>query len=172
MSDQDSFEELDPRVRQAVEGLIYLGHLTTEVEFCGHTFGLRTLHTDEEIAAGEVIESLRNTIKEPEAYVSAQIALALTHVDGDEEFCPPVGPDKSQYAKARYRYVTSQWYWPTIQYLYTEYTKLLGRQIEAIRSIQDLSSRSRPTFSPSPDFSTELGTSNDEMLTERPPVPS
>lgn len=167
MSDKEPFEELDPRVRQDVEGVLYLGYLTSEVEFCGHSFGLRTLTTTEEILAGEVVQPYRNTIKEPEAFVIAQIGLALTHVDGDEEFCPAIGPNKMQHAKARFQY-TGKWHWPTNQYLYTEYTKLLGRQIEAVRALQDLSSRSQRTSSPSLDFSTGLGTSNDEMLTERP----
>jgi hypothetical protein len=138
----------DPQV-QDVEGLIHLGALWTDVEFCGHEFTLRTLRVGEEFAAAAAVpESVRGTLKEAHAFATAEVALALEIVDGDDSFCPQAGPDEEAYAKARFNYVKKRWFWPTLDFLYTEYAKLKDRQLDAIRAMQDLSAgicvRSRP----------------------------
>lgn len=156
-------------IQEAVEGLTHLGSLTTEVEFAGHTFGLRTLTAAEEIAAAVVIKPFKDTLKEPEAWAAAQVALALTHVDGDEDFCPQAGPDQTAYARARLNYITSNWYWITIDALFREYTTLLQRQVEAIRAVQNLSQRGLLTYSPLADALNVPGISPDEIDT---PLPS
>lgn len=163
------FEEFDPQTRQAVEGLTFLGHLTKDVEFCGHTFTLRTLRAGEEIAAGQAIEETRGTVKEPEAWMGAQVALALITIDYDDEFCPPAGPDQVAFAKARYRWLTTNWYPPTIDFLYQEYLDLKREQIEAFRAAQDLSARSLPPSSPSVDSLTEPGISGAPISLETQP---
>jgi hypothetical protein len=170
MESEANFEGFDPQVREAVEGLIHLGHLTTDVEFCGHTFGLRTLRLGEELAAATAMEKYRGTLKEPHAFAASQVALALTHVDGDEDFCPQAGPDLTAFARARLNYLNTNWYWPVIDYLYLELSRLLEKQVDAIRSIQDLSTRSLRSSSPSVDSFNEQGTSNEETALE--PWPS
>jgi hypothetical protein len=166
VSEESSFAELDPQISEAVEGLVYLGALTKEVEFCGHTFGLRTLKASEEIAAAKAIEPFRNTLKEPEAWAAVQVGLALTHIDGDDTFCPPIGPDATSFAKARYKYVTTSWYQPVIDFLFKVYADLLAEQVEAIRAVEDLSSRSLHTFLPSADSFDPSGILNEETLSE------
>lgn len=166
------FEEFPPETRMDVEGLLHLGHLTADVEWCGHEFGLRTLKLGEELAASKSIEGFRNTLKEAEAWASAQIALALTYVDGDEDFCPPAGPSLDAHARARLNYLGKNWYWPTVEFLYTEYVRLQQRQLEALRALQDLSARNRLTFSPSADSLKGPGTFNAEMNTETLGAPS
>jgi hypothetical protein len=151
-SQVNPFEDFDPQVQQDVEGLIHLGALSNTVEFCGHEFTFRTLRIGEEIAAAAAIpETVRGTLKEAHAYATATIGLSLEIVDGDDAFCPQAGPDEDAYAKARYNYVKKRWYWPTVDFLYSEYTKLLERQLDAIRAMQDLSQRGLRTFSPSAD---------------------
>lgn len=171
MSDQVSFEpevEFDPAIAAEVEGLIHLGEVYDDVEYAGHSFGLRTLTVGEEIAAAKVIQNFRDTIKEPEAFATAQVALALTHVDGDEEFCPQAGPSKEAFAKARFNYVASNWYWPTIEALFQEYVRLKEKQIEAIRKVQDLSRGSLPISWPSEDSFKTPGTSSEQISSELP----
>lgn len=163
VEEANPFEKFDPRVRLAVEGLIYLGSLTKEVEFCGHSFGLITIKPAWEFAGAKAIEDFRNTLKEPEAWISVQIGLALTHIDGEEDFCPQAGPDRVAHAKARMNYLTSNWYMPTIHYLFQEYTTLLEEQAEAIRAVQDLSKRGLLTSWPSADSLTEPGISDSEI---------
>lgn len=144
------FDEFPPDVRKDVEGLIHLGSLSSDVEFCGHTFGLRTLRISEELAAAKVAELYKGTLKEAHALMTAEIGLALTYVDSDESFCPQATPDEQAFARARFHYM-GKWHWPTIDFLYGEYVQIKERQINAIRQVQDLSPRSRRTSSPSPD---------------------
>lgn len=159
-------DEFDPEVRVAVDGLIHLGALSTDVDFCGHTFGIRTLRTAEELAASIVLEPYRGTIQEPRAWASAQVGLALTHIDGDDQFCPAAGPNLEDFARARLRYVTQNWFWPTIDTLFVEYTTLLERQVRAVRAWQDLSTGALPTSPPLADSSSRQGISVEEMLSE------
>lgn len=167
----DSFEDLDPRIREAVEGLLYLGAISDEFEFCGHSFGLRTLRAGEEIAAGKAIESYRDTLKEADAWSVAQVGLALVHVDGDENFCPQAGPDPVAFAKARYNYLSKNWYMPTIDFLFHAYGSLVQKQIEALEAIRNLSAGSQPMSWPSEDSFEIPGTLNDEISLEIQPLP-
>jgi hypothetical protein len=163
---EDELAEFPPEMNEEVNGLLYLGNLTDTFEFCGHSFTLRTLRAGEDFAAAQAISEFRDTLKEPDAWMAAQVGLALTMVDGDEEFCPMAGPDLARFAKARLNYIAKNWYWPTIHFLYGCYTILLTRQLEAIRVMQDLSPRSQPTFSPSADSSSAQDTLSAEMLAE------
>lgn len=156
-SSNDPFSEFDPRVREDIDGLIWLGYLENEVTFCGHTFVLRTLKGDEELNAGLVSKDYVETIGQAKAWAWAKIALSLVSVDSDTNFCPRIGPDKKEFARARFNWVTSQWHWPVGEYLYTELVNLEARQIEAVRAIQNLSERSLPNFTPSQDSWTEQG---------------
>lgn len=166
MSQVNPFDEFGPEVSESIDGLLHLGEISSEIEFCGHTFGLRTLRADEEIASAKVVESYRETLKEAEAWAAAQVGMALTHLDGNPDFCPAIGPDKVSFARARFQYVTSNWYPPTINYLYGEYVKLLEKQIAAIRAAQDLSPRSQPTFLPSLDSLNDPGTFDAQTVSE------
>lgn len=164
--------EFPPEVRVAVDGLIHLGQLDEDFEFCGHTFGLKTLKAGEEIAASAAVQHLRGTIKEPDAWAAAQVALALTHVDDDPDFCPPAGPDQVAYAKARYNYLVKSWYTPTILFLFQCYSTLLDKQVEAIRQLQDLSDRSPHISLPSGDSFSEPGTLSEQIALETLSSPS
>jgi hypothetical protein len=172
VEEEDSVDEFDPEVQVDVDGLIHLGALFDTVEFCGHTFGIRTLRLGEELSAARVVAPFRNTLKEPEAWASAQVALALTSVDGDEDFCPQAGPDQDAYAQARFRYLGKNWFWPTVEYIYNDFTRLQQRQIVAIRALQDLSARNRPTSWPSVDSLSALGISTGATDLEIHDLPS
>jgi hypothetical protein len=151
--------EFPQEVQDAVDGLLHLGFLENpDVQFSGHTFGLRTLRLEEEMAAAKVIEPFRNTLKEPEAWMAAQVGLALTHVDNDDSFCPPAGPDRVAHARSRFQYM-GRWYAPTIEFLFSEYAELLNQQSRAVAAMQGLSMRGRPTFSPLADSLSAPGTS-------------
>lgn len=160
------FGPFGPEIANDVEGLIHVGNLTDEVEFCGHTIGIRTLTAYEEIAAAAAVEEFRNTLREPQAWATAQVGLAITHIDGDENFCPPIGPDPTGFAKARFMYISKNWYWPTIDFVYESYIALLDRQIKAIRAVQDLSNRSLLSHLPSLDSLIEPGISTEEIPSE------
>lgn len=154
-----SIEDFPDQVREDVEGLAWLGYLEDAFDFCGHHFVLRTLKGEEELLASIVCKEFVETLGQARAWVWALIAMALVSVDGDENFCPPIGPNKRDYARARFQYVTGRWYWPLASYLNGRYAGLIERQTEAIRSFEDLSQGSLPTFTPFVGSSTDTGDS-------------
>lgn len=169
MSDQVTFEELefDPALAAEVEDLVTSFDIEEDVDFAGHTFGIRTLSVGEEIAASKVIQGFRDTIKEAEAWTSALIGVALTHVDGDENFCPALSKNKGDLARSRFNYV-SQWPWPIIEHLFRAYAQLKQQQLEKIRRVQDLSQGSLLTSWPSDDSFSTPGTSSAPTNLESP----
>lgn len=143
--DENPFDRFPEEVQRDVEGLTWLGHLSEDYEFCGHHITLRTLRGDEELAAGKVAAEYAGTAAEAKAYAWAHVGLALTQVDGDDNFCPPAGPDREAFARARFRWVSSRWFWPTCEYWFSQYVDLMRRQIKAYQAMQDLSQRSLGT---------------------------
>jgi hypothetical protein len=80
-------------------------------------------------------------------------------VDGDEDFCPPIGRDKESWARARFQYCTTKWFWPLAVRLWMSYANLLQRQSAAMDAVEDLFAGSLPTFSPSADSLTDRASS-------------
>lgn len=160
--DPRSFDDFPEGVREDVEGLIWLGYLEDEFEFCGHNFAIRTLRGDEELLAALVTKEFNETIGQERSWAWANIALALVAVDGDEEFCPQTGRDKRAYARARFQYATSRWFWPVAKHIYEKYIDLQRRQSEAMARVEDLSRGNLHTFSPS------VGSSQSRADSEKP----
>lgn len=145
---EDRFPE---EVSEIVDGLLWLGYLDDTIEFCGHEFVIRTLRLEEEMLAGLLAKEYAGTISEAKAFITAQISLALVSVDGDENFCPPIGPNTKDHARARFNYVAKNWYDPTIAFLYTKYAALVERQADAIREMDFLSRENLDFFTDSQD---------------------
>lgn len=141
-SHEGPFAGFDPEIRNDVEGLIWLGHLEDHFEFCGHHFVIRTLKADEELLATLVIKDYVDTFGQARAWAWARIALALVSVDGHDDFCPSLGPDKTAYAHARFNWVTSRWFWPVGEYIFNRYVALERRQLDAIKRVDSLSKQS------------------------------
>lgn len=146
-------------IREDVEGLTLLGYLESTVDFCGHTFVLRTLYGDEELNAGLVSKEYAGTLMESKAFAWAHVGLALVSVDYDTDFCPAIGPDKKAFARARFTYCTSRWFWPLGAHLFREYQALIKRRDDAIEAMREKSAADRTISSPSPDSSTVAGDS-------------
>lgn len=159
---KDPFAEFDPRVREDVDGLIWLGHLEDEFDFCGHHFVLHTLKGDDELNAGLVAKEYTETFSQARAWAWAKISLALQAVDGDYDFCPAIGPDKRSFARARFAYCTSNWYWPLAEYIFGRYAELEARQLAALRAIESLSQGSPQNSTLFVGSSTEQGDSSDK----------
>lgn len=154
MEEQSSVEASDDRfpeeVIEDVDGLLWLGYLDAEVEFCGHDFVIRTLRLEEEMLASLMTKEYSNSMAETKAFITAQVALALVSVDGDEDFCPAAGPNKKDYARARFNYVASNWYEPTVAFIYTKYAELLERQSVVLKEMDFLSRSDLSSFMGSP----------------------
>lgn len=161
------FDDFSEEIQRDVEGLVWLGHLESEINWCGHTFVIRTLKAEEDLVAGLLAKEYIDSVAASKAWAWANIALALVAVDGDTNFCPAIGPDKVANARARFRWVTENWYWPVAEYLFACYLELVDRQKNAIREVEDLSSRSLNPSMPFADSLTEEGDS-----TEMTSIPS
>lgn len=131
------FEGLNQKERSTVVELVSLGQLEEDFEFCGHTFGLKTLRADEDLAVGVVLKEFEGSMKEAQAWACAHAAMALTHIDHDDAFCPPSGPSKVAFAKARMNYLTQGFYFPVIAAIYEKYAELNVRQNETIEKLRD-----------------------------------
>jgi hypothetical protein len=149
--DKNPFAELDPRVQEDIDGLIWLGHLQDTFSFAGHDFVMRTLRGDEDLAAGLITKEYVETLGQARAWAWAKVALSLVAIDGDDTFCPPIGHSKVDFARQRFQYVTSKWHWVLGAYLYQRYVDLEARQIEAVKAIENLSKGSQQGFMPSLD---------------------
>lgn len=163
----DPIALFSPKVRNAVEGLTFLGELSETVSFCGHTFGLRTLKPQHKYAISRVLQPYRNTIYEVQIFQNLHVATALTHVDGKHNFCDPIGPSIEEFVIGRLNFVSdvkNGWYEATLEYLWSEYQVLELKATEAIVELHSLSQRSREnTSSPLPDSSTELASLEELM---------
>lgn len=151
------FDEFSPEVNLSVEGLAWLGHLETEVSRWGHRWVLRTLKADEELQAALVAKEYQDTYGQVKAQTWAHVAAALVAVDGDDNFCPPIGPDRKQHIRAKFEYITENWYWPVGELLFGAYADLITAQAEALEAVDSLASRSlRDSFtSPAPSNAQE-----------------
>lgn len=141
-----SLSEFSPKVQEDVNGLLWLGSIQDSVEYAGHTFTLRTLKADEELFAARLTQNYQDTLAQGKAWAWAHVSQALVDVDGDEEFCPALGPDRWANARARFNFCVSRWYWITGEALFNEYLKLVQRQAEAVKAIRNLSEGSPPSF--------------------------
>ena len=159
-----SLDEFPEEIREDVNGLLWLGHLEDEFEMFGHHFVIRTLKGDEELTAGVLTKEYQDTLTQGKAAAWAIICQALVSVDHDEDFCPPVGPDKAAHARARFRYCTHNWYWFVAKAIHDRFVLLNARQLAAANAIRDLSLRSQENFSPSPDSLTDQGNSSQEIV--------
>lgn len=155
---EDPFFGFPSEVQQAVNGLAWLGHLEREVKFGGHTFVLRTLKTDDDLIVASITQDYIETLGQAKAWALANVAMSLQSVDGDPNFCVALGPDRTQNARDRFKFV-SNWYWPVVAYLFAQFSELNEEQSEALTALRDLSLRSRDTSSSSPDSSKNQGDS-------------
>ena len=144
-------DEFPEDIYEDVDGLIWLGYLEDVIDYCGHEFVIRTLRIEEQLLAALVTKEYAETLGQAKAWVAAHVGLALVSIDGDEEFCPQAGYNKKDYARARFQYVTSKWFEPTVNKIYNAYSELLERQAMVLEEMENLSKESRISFTASPD---------------------
>lgn len=147
----DYSDQFPEEVNDDVDGLIWLGYLEDQIDYCGHEFVIRTLRLEEQLLASLVTKEYTDTLGQAKAWIAAHVGLALVSVDGDTEFCPKSSFSKKDYARARFNYVTGKWFEPTIAHLYNAYSALLERQARVLEEMENLSKESRISFTASPD---------------------
>ena len=132
-----------------------------------HRDARRTTHWLAEGTARPIASSntsCRTARGQAKAWAWAHVGLALTSVDGQTDFCPPIGPDPEEHAKARFAYVTGKWFWPLGEYIFTQYDDLRSQAEEAIEAMRNLSEQSLRTPSPSRDSLNAPGISDEPIL--------
>lgn len=139
---ENPFAGFPEQVQLDVEGLTFLGYLQEEIEWCGHTFVIRTLNASDELQAALVSKEYLETFAQLLSYAAAHVGMSLVSVDGDEHFAEPLGPSDKNYARTRFNFVV-EWYRPTIEFLFEQYEKLKERQEKAFEAMRDLSLRGR-----------------------------
>jgi hypothetical protein len=159
-----------PEIHRSVEGMIYLGAYSKEINFVGHRFTMETIRPHMKYAIGVAMEPYRNTLVEPQVWGSMHVGVALTEVDGHRDFCPPVGDNEVEFVKARLEWLTNKtgWWQPTIDYLFGEYLAMEQIVIQAIQELHSLAQAGKAISLPSPGFSTAPEPSTGETDTVDP----
>jgi hypothetical protein len=138
---------------------MWLGHLEAHVSKWGHNWVLRTLRADEELVASLIAKEYQDSLGQVKAYAWAHLAAAIVAVDGDDNYCPSIGPNIQDNVRAKFNWMTENWYWPIGEFLFGHYTELLSKQAEALDAVDSLSQRSLRTSWPSRDSLNEQGDS-------------
>ncbi len=144
-------ELFTPSVQKAVEGLAYLGHLTTTITLAGHKLGLQTLRPEHVYAIGAIIQPYRNTLIADKIWRNAHVAAALTHIDGNAHFCDPLGPnDLEGDLQGRLNYISNVetgWSETTLEYIWVQYQLLELKAAKAVEQLNFLSqTNQKPAF--------------------------
>ncbi len=160
---ENPFSVFPEQVQKDVEGLMWLGFLEETFTFCGHRFTIRTLKGEDDLIAGLLAKHYEGTLAQAKSWAWANVTMALVSIDGDSNFCPPIGPDPEDHARGKFAYLVKAWYWPTCEYVYEQLGSLVRRQRDAIQAVQDLSSRSLHPSTPSRDSLIEPGDSSESI---------
>jgi len=130
-------ERFPAEIERDVEGLLYLGALSTEVNIWGHRFEIHTLRAGEELARDQIVNEYDGVFGQARALGLATAAAAVKSVDGTP-LQRPLAPGKSDIISAiRANFTTfSDYYFPVIERIYDEYEKLELRQARAFRALE------------------------------------
>lgn len=145
--DEGQIDEFDPRVAEDVEGLLFLGALSSEFELFGHQFVMRTLRVGEELAVAQVVKQYEGTLAQGKAYAIANVAASIVTVDG-RPLVESLGPDQEETLTTinrKFAYVRSKWYFPVVELLYQEFSQLRLRQAAALEEFAGKLQAGRPT---------------------------
>lgn len=129
-------DEFDSRIGQDLEGLLYLGRLTSDCEIFGHTFTLRTLTRGERLAAALFVQEYESSLGLADALQTAYLALAIEVVDNRPLSIPLEQRESTEAKLSRNFAIIRNWYDPVLEALYTEYQRLILREVDAFRELE------------------------------------
>lgn len=133
-------------IGQDIEGLLYLGYLTTDLEFYGHTFTLKTLTRGERLAVAQFAAEYEESLGLALAMETATLAISLILVDGRALSIPLGDEDRSPMMTLRRNWqIVHRWFDPVLDVLYAEYRLLQQRMNNAFTELQGNSTASRRT---------------------------
>lgn len=130
-AEAEPLPEFDPRVRQDFEGLMYLGALTRQFTWMGHTFVIRTMTVGELLEVGLIHREHQGSVSDVRAYQAAVSAACVVSVDGKHPPYPLTSESGDTLLRTRFNYVIGKWFAPTLDKVYNEYLVLEAR-VEAV----------------------------------------
>lgn len=141
-------DEFDSRIFEDVNGLIYLGHLTSSFNQYGHDFVIKTLRSGERLICAQVIHDYEDTLGLELAFKLAYVAACVVSVDA-RPLVAALGPGSAQRREQILRAFSlisdpdKGWYDATVDAVYDEYSRLVVRQGAAFAALEGKSKASR-----------------------------
>lgn len=144
---QESLEDAFPDdMYEDLNGLMWVGYLSTKFAYAGHDFRIKTLTIGEELAVAQVVKDYMDTMGFDKAGAAAIVAASIEMVD-NKPLIARLGPSLVNSIQERFDFITdsdSGWYWPTIEAIYHEYVGLQVRQAKVYEQLQSKSKANRP----------------------------
>jgi len=124
-------ERFLPEMERDVDGLLWLGYLTEDVELYGHRFTIKTITRGERLITHQLVRRYEDSLGLSDAYETAQVAAALVSIDGYPLAEIEPGKDQFNRIKANFELV-QRWYDPIISSLFEKVAVLNARQQQAL----------------------------------------
>lgn len=102
---EEDVPEFDPKWKEPLTGLLYVGALTDSFEVFGHRFTIATPTMTEFLQIGQVIEPYQATVMAEVAHQVARVAAYLTSVDGQDMPKPITNDPKETSLHKRFQWV-------------------------------------------------------------------
>lgn len=115
--------------------LSQLGFLTNTVNFCGYTFGIKTLSHEEEVAAAKLVKLADDSVAQFAVTIGAAVAASLTHIDGMPWMPNVMDLEADVHVADRYRRL-KKFSPPLIQFLFNELAALNQRRDKELGELQ------------------------------------
>lgn len=116
--------EFDPKYRDPLLGLLYLGALTDEFDWLGHHFKIRTLTTGELAEVALLAKPYADSEAALKAWQAAIVAACVMTVDDQPLAVPLTSEVDDSLVRAKFRYVMTKWFPPVLDVVYTRYVGL------------------------------------------------
>src|SRR5574340_294822 len=110
----DKFPE---RSMEPVEGLLWLGYLSEDLELYGHRFTIRTLTRGDKLIVTLMVKEWEETLGAADAYETATVAASLVAIDGDPRTIITRSGDRTASIRRNFEEVKG-WYEPMINTLF------------------------------------------------------
>lgn len=124
--------EFDPRCREDLDGLLYLGKISKSFRWAGHQFVIKTPNVEDLLEAGQLHKPYVGTISDVKAWQALIAAATVVSVDRQPLSVPLSEDDSALRAKFN---TTIKWYPWTLDAIYEEYLLLDARVQEAISAM-------------------------------------
>lgn len=133
--DQPALPTFDSRVKDEFRGLMFLGALTSEFDWTGHSFKIRTLTVGEFIEVGLAVKRYEGTMAYDRAWQAAVVAACIISIDNRPMPIPVTNDPSDTPFNNAFQYVLDKWFAPTIEAVYVRYVELellVGQVVESM----------------------------------------